>query len=59
MNKVKYKIELQNVTEWSLSCIFVYNFHTETAIGGVLQKNLFLNISQYSHENSCVGGFGL
>ena len=29
----------------------------EAAIGGVLKKKLFLKLSQYSQENSCVGIF--
>ena len=27
----------------------------EAATGGILQKNLFLKISQYTQENTCVG----
>ena len=28
---------------------------TKAATGGVLKKNVFLKISQYSQENTCVG----
>ena len=28
--------------------------YLEAAIGGVLQKKLFLKVSQYSQENKCV-----
>ena len=29
--------------------------HSETATGGILYKKLFLEISQNSQENTCVG----
>ena len=33
----------------------ITNQITEAATEGILQKKLFLEISQYSHENACAG----
>ena len=48
--KHRFMVQTYHKTSMNLSCT-----SREAATGGVLWKKLFLKISQYSQENTCVG----